>query len=29
MSADDGVYHNAQIRTLKWDDHKGYELSSQ
>lgn len=24
-----GVYCNAQIKTLKWYDHKGYELSSQ
>lgn len=29
VSADDGVYHKAQIRTLQWGDHKGYELSSQ
>jgi hypothetical protein len=24
-----GVYYNAQIKALKWYDHKGYELSSQ
>lgn len=24
-----GVYHNAQIKTLKWYAHKGCELSSQ